>query len=46
MQELTVNPKCSLLVARDPEDRTDLVITLHGDAISVSYNLLKCCIVS
>lgn len=45
MQDLTVNPKCSLLVARDPEDRTDLVITLHGDAISVSYNLLKSCIV-
>uniref|UniRef100_A0A6N2M818 Pyridoxamine 5'-phosphate oxidase N-terminal domain-containing protein n=1 Tax=Salix viminalis TaxID=40686 RepID=A0A6N2M818_SALVM len=30
------NPKCSLLVAKDPEDRTDLVITLHGDAIPVS----------
>ncbi|KAL0334264.1 UNVERIFIED_CONTAM: hypothetical protein Sangu_1582600 [Sesamum angustifolium] len=26
-------PKCSLLVARDPEDRTDLVIIVHGDAI-------------
>nr|XP_023922299.1 uncharacterized protein LOC112033752 isoform X2 [Quercus suber]POE98123.1 hypothetical protein CFP56_43257 [Quercus suber] len=37
-KDLTVNPKCSLLVARDPEDRTDLVITLHGDAISVSEN--------
>ncbi|KAF1886175.1 hypothetical protein Lal_00045405 [Lupinus albus] len=35
-KDLTANPKCSLLVARDPEDRTDLVITLHGDAISVS----------
>ena len=23
-------------MARDPEDRTDLVITLHGDAVSVS----------
>ncbi|XP_061343341.1 uncharacterized protein LOC133289430 [Gastrolobium bilobum] len=34
-KDLTANPKCSLLVARDPEDRTDLVITLHGDAISV-----------
>ncbi|KAK9951621.1 hypothetical protein M0R45_007059 [Rubus argutus] len=29
-------PKCSLLVARDPEDRTDLLVTLHGDAIPVS----------
>uniref|UniRef100_A0A2N9EFD7 Uncharacterized protein n=1 Tax=Fagus sylvatica TaxID=28930 RepID=A0A2N9EFD7_FAGSY len=37
-KDLTVNPKCSLLVARDPEDRTDLVITLHGDATSVSEN--------
>ncbi|KAF2288186.1 hypothetical protein GH714_004867 [Hevea brasiliensis] len=35
-KDLLVNPKCSLLVARDPEDRTDLVITLHGDAVSVS----------
>lgn len=40
MQDLTANPKCSLLVARDPEDRTDLVITIHGDAITVSYDLL------
>lgn len=36
VQDLLANPKCSLVVARDPEDRTDLVITLHGDAISVS----------
>ncbi|XP_022747086.1 uncharacterized protein LOC111296877 [Durio zibethinus] len=35
-KDLLANPKCSLLVARDPDDRTDLVITLHGDAISVS----------
>ncbi|KAL9672922.1 hypothetical protein QQ045_029175 [Rhodiola kirilowii] len=34
-QDLLANPKCSLLVAKDPEDRTDLVITLHGDAVSV-----------
>lgn len=40
LQDLTANPKCALLVARDPEDRTDLVITLHGDAIVVSYDLL------
>ncbi|XP_042481483.1 uncharacterized protein LOC122061956 isoform X2 [Macadamia integrifolia] len=31
-KDLLANPKCSLLVARDPEDKTDLVITLHGDA--------------
>ncbi|KAK8504563.1 hypothetical protein V6N13_064020 [Hibiscus sabdariffa] len=35
-KDLLANCKCSLLVARDPEDRTDLVITLHGDAIAVS----------
>ncbi|XXG64165.1 hypothetical protein AAC387_Pa05g2191 [Persea americana] len=35
-KDLLANPKCSLLVAKDPEDRTDLVITLHGDAISVA----------
>lgn len=29
-----------MLVARDPEDRTDLVITFHGDAIFVSFNIL------
>ncbi|KAI4341178.1 hypothetical protein MLD38_025934 [Melastoma candidum] len=34
-KDLSANHKCSLLVARDPEDRTDLVITLHGDAIPV-----------
>jgi hypothetical protein len=36
LQDLIANPKCSLLVAKDPEDRTDLVITLHGDSIPVS----------
>ncbi|WVZ66452.1 hypothetical protein U9M48_015664 [Paspalum notatum var. saurae] len=30
------NPKCSLLVAKDPEDRTDTVITVYGDAVPVS----------
>ncbi|KAI3523216.1 hypothetical protein L1887_01274 [Cichorium endivia] len=34
-KDLLANPKCSLLVAKDPEDRTDLVITIHGDAVSV-----------
>ncbi|KAL0346333.1 UNVERIFIED_CONTAM: hypothetical protein Sradi_4464600 [Sesamum radiatum] len=35
-KDLLANPKCSLLVARDPEDRTDLVIIVHGDAIPVN----------
>ncbi|XP_052176695.1 glutamyl-tRNA reductase-binding protein, chloroplastic-like [Diospyros lotus] len=35
-KDLLANPKCSLLIAKDPEDRTDLVITLHGDAVYVS----------
>ncbi|OIT22441.1 PREDICTED: uncharacterized protein LOC109217592 [Nicotiana attenuata] len=34
-KDLLANSKCSLLVARDPEDRTDLVITVHGDALPV-----------
>ncbi|KAI3822739.1 hypothetical protein L1987_10336 [Smallanthus sonchifolius] len=34
-KDLLVNSKCSLLVAKDPEDRTDLVITVHGDAVPV-----------
>ncbi|PKI34065.1 hypothetical protein CRG98_045522 [Punica granatum] len=34
--DLLGNPKCSLLVARDPEDMTDLVITVHGDAVAVT----------
>jgi hypothetical protein len=40
LQDLAANPKCSVLLARDPEDRTDLVITIHGDAIFVSYSHL------
>ncbi|KAF5735151.1 hypothetical protein HS088_TW15G00651 [Tripterygium wilfordii] len=35
-KDLLANPKCSLIVSKDPEDRTDLVIVVHGDAISVS----------
>ncbi|XP_010549675.1 PREDICTED: uncharacterized protein LOC104820775 [Tarenaya hassleriana] len=35
-KDLLANPKCSLLVSKDPEDRTDLSITLHGDAVLVS----------
>ncbi|KAL8217105.1 hypothetical protein R6Q57_023942 [Mikania cordata] len=34
-KDLLANPKCSLLVSKDPKDRTDLVITVHGDAILV-----------
>ncbi|KAI3688076.1 hypothetical protein L1987_81782 [Smallanthus sonchifolius] len=34
-KDLLANSKCSLLVAKDPEDRTDLVITVHGDAVPV-----------
>ncbi|KAK6151868.1 hypothetical protein DH2020_014503 [Rehmannia glutinosa] len=36
-KDLLANPKCSLLVAKDPEDRTDLVIIVHGDAIPVDF---------
>uniref|UniRef100_A0A0E0ALQ1 DUF2470 domain-containing protein n=1 Tax=Oryza glumipatula TaxID=40148 RepID=A0A0E0ALQ1_9ORYZ len=35
-KNLSENPKCSLLVAKDPEDRTDTVITVYGDATPVS----------
>ncbi|KAH7661802.1 FMN-binding split barrel-containing protein [Dioscorea alata] len=35
-KNLSCNPKCSLLVAKDFQDRTDVVITLHGDATPVS----------
>ncbi|XP_020578505.1 glutamyl-tRNA reductase-binding protein, chloroplastic-like [Phalaenopsis equestris] len=34
-KNLLVNPKCSLLVSKDPEDRADIVITLYGDAVPV-----------
>ncbi|KAF3623565.1 single-stranded DNA binding protein precursor [Capsicum annuum] len=34
-KDLLATSRCSLLVARDPEDRTDLVITVHGDAVPV-----------
>lgn len=37
MQNLATNPKCSLLVAKEPEDRGTLVVTLHGDAVAVRY---------
>ncbi|KGN53937.1 glutamyl-tRNA reductase-binding protein, chloroplastic [Cucumis sativus] len=35
-KNLETNPKCSLLVAKEPEDRGTLVVTLHGDAVAVS----------
>lgn len=35
-KNLSENYKCSLLVAKDPEDRTDTVITVYGDAMPVS----------
>uniref|UniRef100_A0A0D9X0N1 DUF2470 domain-containing protein n=1 Tax=Leersia perrieri TaxID=77586 RepID=A0A0D9X0N1_9ORYZ len=35
-KNLSGNPKCSLLVAKDPDDRTDTVITVYGDATPVS----------
>lgn len=34
-KNLMSNPKCSLLVAKDPEDRTDVVVTLYGDVTAV-----------
>ncbi|KAI7731436.1 hypothetical protein M8C21_007806 [Ambrosia artemisiifolia] len=34
-KDLLANSKCSLLMAKDPDDRTDLVITVHGDAVPV-----------
>eukprot|EP01018_Ginkgo_biloba_P032012 Gb_08269 [translate_table: standard] len=37
-KDLLANSKCSLLVAKDPMDRTDLVITLHGNAYFVPDN--------
>lgn len=37
-KDLLANPKCSLLVTKDPADRTELVITLHGDAVFVPEN--------
>jgi hypothetical protein len=40
LQNLSGNPKCSLLVAKDPEDRTDTVITVYGDAVPVISSLL------
>ncbi|KAL3534030.1 hypothetical protein ACH5RR_007551 [Cinchona calisaya] len=37
-KDLLANPKCSLLVAKDPQDRTELVITVQGDAVPVAEN--------
>ncbi|KAJ0502982.1 putative FMN-binding split barrel, heme oxygenase HugZ-like superfamily [Helianthus annuus] len=38
LQDLLTNLKCSLLIAKDPEDKTDLIITIHGDAVTVPEN--------
>uniref|UniRef100_A0ACD6AR02 Uncharacterized protein n=1 Tax=Avena sativa TaxID=4498 RepID=A0ACD6AR02_AVESA len=35
-KNLSGSTKCSLLVAKDPQDRTDTVITVYGDATPVS----------
>ncbi|XP_074585546.1 non-canonical heme oxygenase HOZ, chloroplastic isoform X2 [Curcuma longa] len=35
-KNLLANPKCSLLVAKDPEDRTDTIVTIYGDAVPLS----------
>ncbi|GER52443.1 root border cell-specific protein-like protein [Striga asiatica] len=35
-KDLLANPKCSLLIAKDAEDRTDLIVTLYGDALPVA----------
>ncbi|KAL1569320.1 hypothetical protein AAHA92_00811 [Salvia divinorum] len=35
-KDLLASPQCSLLVSKDPEDRTDLVIVVHGDALPVA----------
>ncbi|KAJ0511200.1 putative FMN-binding split barrel, heme oxygenase HugZ-like superfamily [Helianthus annuus] len=37
-KDLLTNLKCSLLIAKDPEDKTDLIITIHGDAVTVPEN--------
>lgn len=34
-KDLKANPKWSLLVAKDLEDKSDLVIKLHGDAVAM-----------
>ncbi|KAK8968717.1 hypothetical protein KSP40_PGU000475 [Platanthera guangdongensis] len=34
-KNLIANPKCSLLVAKDPEDRNDIVITLFGEVVPI-----------
>jgi hypothetical protein len=43
LQNLSGNPKCSLLVAKDLEDRTDTVITVYGDAVPVIPFLFLLC---
>ncbi|EYU39991.1 hypothetical protein MIMGU_mgv1a012623mg [Erythranthe guttata] len=40
-KDLLANSRCSLLVAKDPDDRTDLIITVQGDALPVSESNLE-----
>ncbi|EPS63737.1 hypothetical protein M569_11047, partial [Genlisea aurea] len=35
-KDLLNNSKCSLLVAKDPDDRTDLIVTVYGNAAPVN----------
>ncbi|CAN6453981.1 unnamed protein product [Victoria cruziana] len=36
VKNLMLNPKCCFLVTRDPEDKSQLVVTVYGDAVFVS----------
>ncbi|XP_057786244.1 uncharacterized protein LOC131003720 [Salvia miltiorrhiza] len=40
-KDLLANPKCSLLVAKDPEDRTDIIVTIQGDALLVDESNME-----
>ena len=38
MQDLETNSKCSLLIARDASDISDTVVTIIGEAETVSHS--------
>ncbi|XP_047962714.1 glutamyl-tRNA reductase-binding protein, chloroplastic-like [Salvia hispanica] len=40
-KNLVANPKCSLLVAKDPDDRSDLIVTIQGDALPVDHSNME-----
>ncbi|KAL1550070.1 glutamyl-tRNA reductase-binding protein, chloroplastic-like [Salvia divinorum] len=40
-KNLVANPKCSLLVAKDPDDSTDLIVTIQGDALPVDRSNME-----